>query len=46
MSLISPAALECSLRGASIDEAIALAAKIPAARLDGAVEIRPAGKYW
>lgn len=30
----------------TIDAAIALAAKIPAARLGGAVEIRPAEKYW
>ena len=30
----------------SIDEAIALAARIPAARLGGAVEIRAAEKYW
>ena len=30
----------------TIDEAIALAARIPAARLGGAVEIRPAEKYW
>ena len=30
----------------SMDEAIALAARIPAARLGGAVEIRPADKYW
>src|SRR5262245_59457885 len=29
-----------------IDVAIALAARIPAARLGGAVEIRPAEKYW
>ena len=29
-----------------IDAAIALAARIPAARLGGAVEIRPAEKYW
>jgi hypothetical protein len=29
-----------------LDEAVALAALIPAARLGGAVEIRPAGKYW
>jgi hypothetical protein len=29
-----------------IEAAIALAARIPAARLDGAVEIRPAEKYW
>ena len=31
---------------ASMDAAIALAARIPAARLGGAVEIRPAEKYW
>jgi hypothetical protein len=30
----------------SIEAAIALAAKIPAARLGGAVEIRPAEQYW
>ena len=30
----------------NIAAAIALAAKIPAARLGGAVEIRPADKYW
>jgi len=30
----------------SMDAAIALAARIPAARLGGAVEIRPAEKYW
>jgi len=30
----------------SMDDAIALAAKIPAARLGGAVEVRPAEKYW
>lgn len=30
----------------SMDEAVALAARIPAARLGGAVEIRPAEKYW
>jgi hypothetical protein len=30
----------------NIDAAIALAARIPAARLGGAVEIRPAEKYW
>ena len=30
----------------SMEAAIALAAKIPAARLGGAVEIRPAEKYW
>ena len=31
---------------ASMEDAIALAARIPAARLGGAVEIRPAEKYW
>jgi hypothetical protein len=31
---------------ASMEAAIALAARIPAARLGGAVEIRPAEKYW
>src|SRR4029450_7265053 len=30
----------------SMDAAIALAARVPAARLGGAVEIRPAEKYW
>lgn len=30
----------------SIDAAIALAAKIPAARLGGAIEIRPVETYW
>jgi hypothetical protein len=30
----------------SMDAAIALAARVPAARLGGAVEIRPAGRYW
>ena len=30
----------------SMAAAIALAARIPAARLGGAVEIRPAEKYW
>jgi hypothetical protein len=30
----------------SMDAAIALTARIPAARLGGAVEIRPAEKYW
>ena len=29
-----------------VDAAIALAARIPAARLGGAVEIRPAEQYW
>jgi hypothetical protein len=30
----------------NMEAAIALAARIPAARLGGAVEIRPAEKYW
>lgn len=30
----------------SVDDAIKLAARIPASRLGGAVEIRPAEKYW
>ena len=30
----------------SIDDAIALAARIPAARLGGGVEIRPVSTYW
>ena len=30
----------------SMEAAIALAARVPAARLGGAVEIRPAEKYW
>jgi hypothetical protein len=30
----------------NMDEAVALAARIPAARLGGAVEIRPAEQYW
>ena len=30
----------------NIDAAIALASRIPAARLGGAVEIRPTEKYW
>ena len=30
----------------SVEAAIALAARIPAARLGGAAEIRPAEKYW
>ena len=29
-----------------IDAALALAARIPAARLGGVIEIRPVGKYW
>lgn len=34
------------LEAASKEEAIALAARVPAARLGGAVEIRPADVYW
>jgi hypothetical protein len=30
----------------NMEDAIALAARVPAARLGGAVEIRPAEKYW
>ena len=30
----------------SLETAIALAARVPAARLGGAVEIRPVEKYW
>lgn len=30
----------------SMDEAVALAARIPAARLGGAVEVRPCSVYW
>ena len=30
----------------SMEAAVALAARIPAARLGGAVEIRPAEQYW
>jgi hypothetical protein len=30
----------------SMEAAIALAARIPAARLGGAIEIRPAQRYW
>jgi hypothetical protein len=30
----------------SIDEAVALAARIPAARLGGGIEIRPVATYW
>jgi len=29
-----------------VDAAIALAARVPAARLGGAVEVRPVAKYW
>jgi hypothetical protein len=29
-----------------LDAAIDLAARIPAARLGGAIEVRPSAKYW
>ena len=29
-----------------LDAAIALAARVPAARLGGAIEVRPVAKYW
>ena len=34
------------LEAENIEAAVALAARIPAARLGGAVEIRPAEQYW
>jgi hypothetical protein len=34
------------LEADNLDEAIELAARIPAARLGGAIEIRPSEKYW
>ena len=34
------------LEAESIDEAIALAARVPAARHGGAIEVRPVGTYW
>jgi hypothetical protein len=30
----------------NIDEAIAVASRVPQARLGGAVEVRPSAKYW
>lgn len=36
----------CVYEARSMEDAVALAARIPAARLGGAVEIRPAEKYW
>lgn len=36
----------CVFEAENLDAAIALAAKIPAARLGGAIEIRPVEKYW
>lgn len=34
------------LEAESLDAALAVAARVPAARLGGAVEVRPAEKYW
>lgn len=34
------------LEADNLDEAIELASRIPAARLGGAIEIRPSEKYW
>jgi hypothetical protein len=34
------------LEAADRDAAIELASRIPAARLGGAIEVRPVGKYW
>ncbi|HEY4178276.1 MAG TPA: YciI family protein [Kofleriaceae bacterium] len=34
------------LEADTIEQAIEVAAKVPAARLGGAVEVRPAEKYW
>lgn len=34
------------LEAESMDAAVALAGRIPAARLGGAIEIRPAEQYW
>ena len=34
------------LEAESLEAAIAVAARIPAARLGGAVEVRPSAKYW
>src|SRR5262249_2527321 len=35
-----------SLEAESLNAAIAIASRIPAARLGGAIEVRPVGKYW
>jgi hypothetical protein len=34
------------LEAEDLEAAIAIAARIPAARLGGAIEVRPAAKYW
>jgi hypothetical protein len=36
----------CVFEADDLDAAIALAARIPAARLGGAIEIRPVERYW
>lgn len=36
----------CVLEAENMEAAVAVAARIPAARLGGAVEIRPAEQYW
>jgi hypothetical protein len=36
----------CVFEADNMEAAIALAARIPAARLGGAIEIRPVEKYW
>jgi hypothetical protein len=36
----------CVFEAENLEAAIALAARIPAARLGGAIEIRPVEKYW
>jgi len=36
----------CVLEADNLDAAIKVASRIPAARLGGAIEIRPAAKYW
>jgi hypothetical protein len=34
------------LEANDLDEAVKVASRIPAARLGGAIEVRPVGKYW
>ncbi|WP_413569030.1 YciI family protein [Bdellovibrio sp. HCB117] len=36
----------CILEADNIEAAVAVASRIPAARLGGAIEIRPAEQYW
>lgn len=36
----------CVFEADNMEAAVALAAKIPAARMGGAIEIRPVEKYW